>query len=123
MKAWVVEGQVATEAFVPDAKTASGRSDGGSEVSVNWEDNAGVERETLGDRRNAEHGAARLLRAEIDHLGGDPAGGAPRLIPERRTLDGNQYHGNIVFCAGLPKILQKQLAAALALKSRYVERG
>src|SRR5262249_9901217 len=48
---WVDEQHlIATDAFIPDRRTAAGRQDGGKETSVNWEDDSQVEPFTLTDK-------------------------------------------------------------------------
>ena len=103
---------------MPDPNTASNRVDGGMETSVNWEDDSSVERLTLNDRSTAEHGAARLAHMHIQSMSrGAPVG---PLVCERQPLPGNDYHGNIVFPRGTPKVIRLQLAAAMALKSQLI---
>ena len=105
---------------MPDPRTASNRVDGGMETSVNWEDHPGVEQLTLVDRSTAEHGAARLPRAQI-HSASRGAPLAP-LLCERQQLPGNDHHGNIVFPKGTARLIQVQLAGAMALKSQLIRR-
>lgn len=63
---WVQDdGQVITEAFVPDPRTAEGREDRAQETSINWEDNPGVVDFTLSKREQAVAGLARLPRENI----------------------------------------------------------
>ena len=118
---WVVEGRyVATEAFLPDKRTAANRADGGLETSVNWEDDNTVEARTLADVSMAQHGAARITTAEITRASRTTAAIITPLSCERKPLRNNPYHGNIVYCATIPKILRTQLAATLAMKSRLI---
>ena len=44
----------------------------------------------------------------------------PVVYLERKILPANPYHGNIVFRGGVPPVLHKQLAAAIAMKSKFV---
>ena len=118
-KDWVVDGLVATEAFVP-SKTAEQREDLGLETSVNWEDDTSVLEFTLADQNIAQHGAARVLTDEIRHLSRTTVAVTMPLSCERKRLAGNPYHGNIVYSAKTPQLLQKQLAAALASKSKLI---
>ncbi len=120
LKDWVVDGLVATDAFMPDPKTAELRQDRGLETSVNWEDDSTVEGFTLADHSIAEHGAARIATAAIEHTSGTVVAVNRPLSCERRHRADNPYHGNIVYSATTPKVLQKQLAATLALNSRLV---
>jgi hypothetical protein len=111
---------IATEAFIPDPRTASGREDGGKETSVNWEDDFQVENFTLADRSNAQYGAARISTVHIFQVSGTAMAVATPLSCERQRLPQNQYHGNIVYSAKVSKRMEKMLAAALALKSMFV---
>lgn len=118
---WVDEQSlIQTAAFIPDVRTAGTRKDGGKETSVNWEDDAHVESFTLSNKNNAQHGAARISTLEIVKTSYTVATKASPLSCERRRLAENQYHGNIVYSANVSNRLEKMLAAALALKSRYV---
>jgi hypothetical protein len=111
---------IQTDAFTPNSETAKTRKDGGRETSVNWEDDAQVENFTLSNKGNAQYGAARISTTQIIQTSDTAAMVATPLSCERRRLPENQYHGNIVFAANVNKRTEKMLAAALALKSRYV---
>ena len=114
---WVHEdGLIATDAFVPDPKTSSNRQDGG----LNWEDDSHAEAFTFRDQQNAGHGAARLERSDAEHAGRGPGARGIRMFCERRILEANPYHGNLVFVTGLPKHVCRQVAAALAMKAVHV---
>jgi hypothetical protein len=118
---WVDEQHlIATEAFIPDHRTAAGRQDGGKETSVNWEDDSQVEPFTLTDKNNAQYGAARISTAQIVHTSDTAVAIESPLSCERQRLSHNQYHGNIVYSANVSSRMEKMLAAALALKSRFV---
>ena len=105
---------------MPDPRTAEVRQDGGSETSVNWEDDESVLQITLIDRTIAEHGAARLQLVEIYHAASGVRNVQSPLKPERMHRIGNPHHGNIVFARDLVKLQQRQLASALALKSSLI---
>jgi hypothetical protein len=111
---------IATEAFTPDPRTAAGRKDGGKETSVNWEDDSQVENFTLADKSNARYGAARISTVQIVQTSDTVVAVATPLSCERQRLPGNQYHGNIVYSAKVNMKMERMLAAALALKSRFV---
>jgi len=122
-KADWVDGRslIATEAFLPNRKSAETRQDGGFETSVNWEDDFNVESFTLADKGNAQYGAARLSTAHISHTSQVVAAVKGSLSCERQSIPGkNPYHGNIVYAAYVSKRLEKQLAAMLALSSEFV---
>jgi hypothetical protein len=114
-------GRASFEAFLPDSKTATTRLDGGSEVSVNWEDHpTEVLALTLRDKKNAGHGAARLPRERIDRANKSP-GCAGALSYERQEVVGNPHHGNIVFKPGLEHVVARMIASALALESVVIQ--
>jgi len=119
----VIDGRfVDTRAFMPNVKTAASRSDGGAEVSVNWEDTSEVQGFTLADLTVARYGAARLARAIVD----DVSAHTPfpdALACERKRARGNPHHGNIVYRASMPKRLHTMIAAALGLRSELISRG
>ena len=73
---------IATEAFIPDSRTAAGRQDGGKETSVNWEDDSQVENFTLADKSNAQYGAgcATYLLVAL----ANPPLELPRTLPTDR---------------------------------------
>jgi hypothetical protein len=106
---------------MPNQASAKERPDGGMETSVNWEDAPEALMVTFRDRGNSEHGVARLRRHHIERVSEDAT--TPRLVTcERSELPSNPYHGNLVFKAGIPKQVQRMVAAALALNSAYVPR-
>jgi hypothetical protein len=117
---WVDENIIQTPAYVPDHRTAETRKDGGQETSINWEDDAGVEEFTLSNKDNAKYGAARISASHIQATSDQTQMFKDSLSYERKPLDGNDYHGNIVFKADLNRRTVKMLAAALALKSAFV---
>jgi hypothetical protein len=119
---WVDDSRlVATEAFLPNRKSAETRQDHGFETSVNWEDDSNVESFTLADQGNAMYGAARLSTSHIAHASQMVAAVKGALSCERKILSSkNLYHGNIVYAAHVSKRLEKQLAAMLALSSEFV---
>jgi hypothetical protein len=119
---WVDDRSIIdTEAFLPDPKTARTRTDGGLETSINWEDDGEVEAFTLADNGNARYGAARLATEQIRHTSRTTAAVKSPLSCERKSIPNkNPYHGNIVYAAHVNKRLQKQLAAVLATKSKFV---
>lgn len=84
---------------------------------MNWEDDGTVEAFTLGSD-NAKHGAARLPTKEAKTA--RCVGEDSPISCERAPLKKNRFHGNIVFKGGLSRILAKQLAASIAMKSVLV---
>jgi hypothetical protein len=116
---WLDENIIQTPAFVPDHRTAQTRVDGGQETSINWEDDEQVEKFTLSND-NGKYGAARISTVLIQSTSDEAKMVKNPLFYERKRLDGNDYHGNIVFKARLKNHTVKMLAAALALKSEFV---
>ena len=122
--AWVKLGQVHTAAFVADDKAAdaqrkaNGHTPPGSEISINWEDSSEVVDLTL-KGQNAQHGAARLLRAELDTIE-SLAKFRGRLAYERREVEGNPHHGNVIYVEGGDEGLRASLAAVLAAAATLV---
>jgi hypothetical protein len=106
------------EAFTPDERTASDRSDGGMETSISWDDEPAVAA-LAHTQRNATHGLAHLKRDIINILN-DRRNKMQFLLPERQVVEGNPHHGNIVFHAGLSKTRIKALANALAMDADYI---
>jgi hypothetical protein len=106
---------ISSAVYLPDERTAQNREDGGLETSINWEDDGTVLNFTL---RNPAYqwGVARLPRATIDYLNVQPAS-ANALSYERAPLEGNPYHGNIVFRQNLSKVTRNMIAGTLALAS------
>jgi hypothetical protein len=113
-KDWVVEDAVSTLAFTSEVVE---RKDGGREVSVNWEDDAGVEARTL-SQPNAQHGAARVTVSRIEQINEGTA--PPWLGCERAALEDNPHHGNIVYGKSVTKHVEKMIAATLALHSQLI---
>ncbi|MCE7988200.1 MAG: hypothetical protein DYG89_44135 [Caldilinea sp. CFX5] len=129
-KEYFVEGTQVLSAgiFEPDPRTSDQRADGGSETSINWEDNATVVSFTLRNRQSAAHGIARLPRQVIEEINQLPnlaryVGVRPdRFVSyERAPLPDNIYHGNLVFARQLPKQLVRLLAGHLAMYAEFIE--
>jgi hypothetical protein len=96
------EGQVLSAAFVPDPRTAANREDGGSEVSVNWEDDAEVADFTWQTRDLCgnivfPHGVARVALKDIERINSLPGalqslGWERAPIKDDQELADNPYH-------------------------------
>ncbi len=114
-------GKVTTAAFLSDERTASKREDGGREVSINWEDDATVLRFTLDRRESSGHGVARLPREQVDCVC-RLQNCRLELRYERRRLEGNPYHGNLLYRKECLKPVEKMIASALALGCEYIPR-
>lgn len=112
-----MQGSVTRDAFEPDPKTV--RADNGHETSVNWEDNEDVLRLTLLQKSTAAHGAARFAVDAVDAVAALP-NVRGRVFAERREVDGNPHHGNLVFDGQLPATTRKAIAQWLALASELI---
>lgn len=112
-----MQGLVTRDAFEPDPKTV--RADNCHETSVNWEDHDGVLGMTLAQKSTAAHGAARFPVDAIAKVASLPNVGG-RVFAERREVDGNPHHGNLVFDAHLPANTRRAIAQWLALASDLV---
>ncbi|MCL4262232.1 MAG: hypothetical protein KJ069_03420 [Anaerolineae bacterium] len=95
------------------------RGDGWIEQSVNWEDDGNALVITLSQHReNGElqfkAGAVRIPCAELDRLSKQPTVSGI-LTYERRPLENNPYHGNLLLKSDVPKPTMKKIAAGIAL--------
>ena len=111
--------------FAPYAKTAEAREDGCQETSINWEDNDRVLEFTLNYRTNPTayfafpNGAVRIPREKIDAVNTYEQV-RDSIFYERRSVEGNDYHGNIVFNTGLSKTQISFICTLLAAASSKV---
>lgn len=110
-----VEGFAPEHAFYFDNVQ---RKDGWDEQSINWEDDESVIRFTLNQKKeNGDikyvNGVAVISRCNIDRLIDRMAKGLLRY--ERKRIDGNRYHGNILLKSGTSKKTMKIIAAGISL--------
>lgn len=97
----------------------TGRSDGWSEQSINWEDHDSVIEFTLQQTKEDGNlqfkgGAAIVPREEIERLNNQPT--IKGLVSyERSPIQGNPFHGNILLRVNTSKPTMKLIAAGLAL--------
>jgi len=112
---------VNSAAFLPDANTGTQRDDGMNEASINWEDDETVLAFTLDNRAQSEHGVARLSRDAIDHVR-RIRHCVDKLHYERRVIDSNPHHGNLLFRFDSGKHVDKMIANALALAAETIPR-
>lgn len=118
---WVKEsGVIEAAAFLPEEATAAKREDGGSETSINYEDDDRTVDRTLSDKVNAKYGAVRLPLSAIDYASLIWGNLSLSLNHERCPIHGNDYHGNIVYAPALGKRKQAILASILAESSKVV---
>jgi len=97
------------------------RLDGFSEASINWYDNEHALELTLDQKKQNDNdtyqfkvGAAIISRVRLDAARQSPnAKGA--ISYERRVIEGNPYHGNILLKSGLTKQIRTMLAGNIAM--------
>ena len=95
------------------------RDDGWVEQSINWEDDDTVIEFSLQQKKvdgslQFKAGIVLIPREEVDRLNNLPT--VKGLISyERRPLEDNSYHGNILLKSSLPRPTMKKIAAGLAL--------
>jgi hypothetical protein len=100
---------------MPDETTGFDRIDNGVETSINWEDDATVIKKTLA-HPSAQHGCVRVLRDHVASVARITKVAPNCLTTERRPVEGNPHHGNIVFTPrSLPRGIVKMVANALAM--------
>ena len=114
---YLINGRVAPGLFSFDPQHA--REDGWIEESINWEDDHLAIGFTLNQRKsNGEKqfqaGVAIVPRHEIDSLNKRPAVGGI-LSYERKCLENNPYHGNILLQTDVSKQVRRMIQAGLAL--------
>jgi hypothetical protein len=120
-----VEGRALSACFAPYEKTAEARDDGCQETSINWEDNDQVLHFTLNYRVNPAalysfpNGAVRVPKEKIDAVNTYEQV-RDSIFYERRAVEGNDYHGNIVFNSGLSKTQISFICTLLAAASSKV---
>ena len=106
---------------VPEEK----RDDEYSELSVNWYDDEGALKHILSQKKDSgelqfKAGAAILIRSEIDALCKRPAV-KNQLTYERKGIDGNNYHGNLLLKNSATRKERNLIASGIALCVSRVE--
>jgi hypothetical protein len=120
------DGRVRTHLFY--FSLTADRDDGWTEQSINCEDDNTVVEFTLNQRRlNGElqfgGGVVVIPLEEIDRLNNRPAVKG-LLSYERRPIEGNPFHGNILLRANTSKPTKTLIAAGLALAiSKVISRA
>jgi len=94
------------------------RDDGVFEQSVNWDDDESALPFTLAQKRedglpHFRGGVAVVPRSDLDRLSKLPVFRGD-LSYERRPLEGNRYHGNLLLSSGVSKQRRRAMAATLA---------
>ena len=118
-KDFVIEdGNVAAHLFNFDSKH-NRPDDDLCEQSINWQDDEDAIEFTLKQKKDDgtiqfKAGAAIIPREEIDRLS-KLSTVKEVLSYERRKLDNNPYHGNLLLKKDVPKPTMRMIAASLAL--------
>lgn len=110
------DGMLSASAF--DFKEFDGR--GMQECSVNWNDDAGsllqiAAQEKGNGQKQFKFGACRIPRAEIDRARVLVAAMTAELSYERKPVEGNPYHGNLLCKTELSPSGKKALCGMLAM--------
>jgi hypothetical protein len=100
------------------------RKDGWIEQSINWEDNETVIEFTLkqvkGDGDiHFKAGVALIPTEELDRLKRRPSC-KDKIAYERKRLEDNPYHGNLLILNDLPKHVKKAIPSYLMLSVSHV---
>lgn len=99
---------------VPDTP----REDGAKELSINWFDDDGalllILNEKKGDRFVYRGGACILSTARLDEACNTVIQ-FTRLRYERKIIDGNKYHGNLLLLPNTPDLIRNMIAMYLAM--------
>ncbi|PWB56018.1 MAG: hypothetical protein C3F13_02855 [Anaerolineales bacterium] len=119
------DNTITLKGYLPDTRTQHTREDKGYETSINWEDTDSVIEFTLNTQESGKKsfpfGIVRLPLVEIQRIIDNEA--TKNMISyERCPVDGNEYHGNIVFQAGLSQLKQNMIASVLATYSSKVRK-
>ena len=93
---------------------------GVQECSINWNDDSGsllqIASQAKDDgRKQFKFGACRIPRAELDHIRGLASAMAFDFSYERRPVEGNSYHGNLLCKTGITTASKKALCGMLAM--------
>lgn len=102
------------------------REDDYNEISINWNDDAGALQTIFNQKKKDSEeyqfkiGGAIMSRVELDRLKKKPQIKG-KLAYERREVDGNKYHGNILLKKDTSKGLKNLIASNLALCVESVE--
>ncbi|MHC1787386.1 MAG: hypothetical protein AB9880_10035 [Christensenellales bacterium] len=112
----ICDGYVMCGAFKFDEPI---RSDGYKELSINWNDNddalqSMLDQKKEDDRLKFPAGAARLDLANVK-LTLSSYINDKSLSYERRIVDGNPYHGNLLISGKLDKRIRSMVSNGLAL--------
>ncbi len=120
---WLIDGPHGKKkpsqlAFEPDPKTAAQRTNGRAETSINWADDENALHLTR-SHQNSQHGVAELQTLKLRELEAnkDIQG---ILSHERRVIENNPYHGNLLFSMTVTPKYRSMVANALALYSSVI---
>lgn len=110
------DGTIMANAF--DFKEFDNR--GVEECSINWNDDAGAlmqlaSQEKDDGSKQFKFGACRIPRSSFDYARSLASATAFEFGYERRPIDGNDYHGNLLCKTGLNKASKRMLCGMLAM--------
>lgn len=110
------DGMLSASAF--EFKEFDGR--GIQECSVNWNDDAGsllqiAAQKKENGQKQFKYGACQISRAVIDRMSGLAAAIAAGFNYERKPVEGNPYHGNLLCKTELSRSGKKALCGMLAM--------
>lgn len=112
------DGHPTSNLFYFEKRDNNVRQDGFIEESINWYDDPKalevlIQQKKENDKFQFQYGAVILLKSELDRLISKPTVG-DTLSYERRKLDGNDYHGNLLLHQSVDKPKMKRIAASIA---------
>lgn len=116
------DGSVGAHLFYFDGR--HNRPDGWCEQSINWDDDEHAIRFTLNQVKEDSElqfkmGVVTVARNGIERINGLPSVSGV-LSYERRPLEHNNYHGNLLILANVRKDKMRMIAASIALASSKV---
>ncbi len=118
-KDFVFGNSVHFAAFSPSGEVVNGWK----ESSINWEDDDGAVECLLMKEKGGElhfrGGVVRVSRDKVDgiieHFKVDK-----EFSYERKPIEGNEYHGNLLFAENIKSELKRTICGALSLIARFV---
>lgn len=104
--------------------------DGWLEQSICWEDDANVIALMLGQKKGEKGdgeiqfkaGLVRVARSYMDYINKVPSRTKGLLSYERKALNNNPYHGNLLLKENTHKYIMKIVAAAIASYAEVINR-
>lgn len=112
------DGNPTSNLFYFEKRVNYNRQDGFIEESINWYDEPKaldilIQQKKENDKFQFQYGAVILSRSELDRLISKPTVG-DTLSYERRKIEGNEFHGNLLLQESVEKPKMKRIAASIA---------